>query len=291
MTILIGLSIFASVTLILWGIFNKSQDRVSRFRFNAEQTSLLEKLKRGSILGKIFPFSRGLLEKFKLDIALKDRVDAAHVHLTPIEFFNIKLIMFIILGCVGFFGFSKTSPIAPIIGCAFGYILPDFWLSKKIAQRKYEIARILPETVDLLALCVEAGLDFTTATKWVIEKIPSNPLIEEMSFVLEEIKWGKPRVQALRDMAKRLNISEVSSFVQTLVQAERMGTPVSEAFAILSEDTRLQRFHRGERIAMKAPIKILIPLIFCILPVIAIIIGGPILLQFMQGGMLKGVGG
>jgi len=85
-----------------------------------------------------------------------------------------------------------------------------------------------------------------------------------------------------------LNVPEVSSFVQTLVQAERMGTPVSEAFTILSEDARLQRFHRGERIALQAPIKILIPLIFCILPVIGIVVGGPIFLQFMQGGVFEG---
>ena len=113
-------------------------------------------------------------------------------------------------------------------------------------------------------------------------------MIEELSFVLEEIQWGKPRTQALKDMAKRLNIPEVNSFIQTLVQAERMGTPVAEAFGVLSEDARMQRFNRGERFAMKAPIKILIPLIFCILPVIGIIIGGPIFLQFAQGKMLQG---
>ena len=139
----------------------------------------------------------------------------------------------------------------------------------------------IPETVDLLGLCVEAGLDFTSSVKWVLDKVQLNPMMEELAFVLEEIKWGKPRTQALKDMGKRLDISEISSFVQTLVQAERMGTPVSEAFLILSEDARMQRFHRGERIAMQAPIKILIPLIFCILPVIGIVVGGPILLQFM----------
>jgi tight adherence protein C len=156
-------------------------------------------------------------------------------------------------------------------------------IKRKIAQRKYAIARLLPETVDLLGLCVEAGLDFTTAVKWVIDKTPMNPMMEELAFVLEEIKWGKSRSQALKDMSRRLNISEVSSFVQTLVLAERMGTPVAEAFMILSEDTRMMRYHRGERFALQAPIKILIPLIFCILPVIGIVIGAPILLEFMKG--------
>jgi len=292
MIAIIGILLTVGIVLMLWGIFAGTAQKTSRFKFNNEANAAYsKKIKIGSLLSRVFPFSRKLMERMKVDTKIKDRIDAAHLHLTPVEFFNIKIILTIFLGCVAYFGFSKTNPAAPFIGFAIGYVLPDFWLSKKITQRKYEIARILPETVDLLALCVEAGLDFTTATKWVIEKVPTNPLIEELAFVLEEIKWGKPRVQALRDMAKRLNISEVSSFVQTLVQAERMGTPVSEAFAILSEDTRLQRFHRGERIAMKAPIKILIPLIFCILPVIAIIIGAPIFLQFMEGGMLKGMGG
>jgi tight adherence protein C len=112
-------------------------------------------------------------------------------------------------------------------------------------------------------------------------------MIEELSVVLEEIKWGKPRAQALRDMSKRVNVTEVSSFVHLLIQAERMGTPVSEAFGIISEDTRAQRFREGERFAMKAPLKILIPLIFFILPVIGIIVAGPVLLTFMKGDIFK----
>ena len=101
---------------------------------------------------------------------------------------------------------------------------------------------------------------------------------------------GKPRVQALRDMAKRVDIPDVTSFVRILVQADRMGTPVEETFRILSEDTRIRRFHRGERQAMKAPLKMLIPLVFCILPVILIIVAGPILIRFMKQGIFGGAG-
>jgi tight adherence protein C len=109
--------------------------------------------------------------------------------------------------------------------------------------------------------------------------------------VLKEINVGKPRIEALKDMSKRLAIPDVTSFVRTLVQADRMGTPVEEAFRILSEDTRIRRFHRGERQAMKAPLKMLIPLIFCILPVILIIVAGPILLKFIRGDMFQAIGG
>ena len=112
-------------------------------------------------------------------------------------------------------------------------------------------------------------------------------MLEELKVVLDEINIGKGRVQALRDMSKRIEIPDVSSFVQGLIQAERMGTPVAEAFTIISEDSRYRRLQRGERQAYKSPLKILIPLIFCILPTVLIIVAGPIFIRFMQGGFPK----
>jgi tight adherence protein C len=134
---------------------------------------------------------------------------------------------------------------------------------------------------------VGAGLDFMAAVRWIIDKVKVNPLIEELIMVLKEINVGKPRLEALRDMSKRLNISDVTSFVRALIQADRMGTPVEETFKILSEDSRMRRFHRGERQAMKAPIKMLMPLIFFILPVIMIIVAGPIIIRFITGGLFS----
>ncbi len=280
--------IIASIGLAVWAIRENSSGRLQRVRLTSEPVAD-NRVKMRSYLTNILPFTKGLLEKLKLEQKLKMRIDAAHVTMSPQEFINLKILLIVIFEAVIIFLLRNYEAWALALGAVLAYVIPDIILRRKLKQRKEAIARLLPETVDLLGLCVEAGLDFTTACKWLIEKIPRNPLIEELAFVLEEIKWGKPRVQALRDMSRRLNIPEVSSFVQTLVQAERMGTPVAEAFAILSEDTRLQRFHRGERIAMAAPIKILIPLIFCILPVIGIVIGGPIFLQFMEGGLLKGI--
>ena len=99
---------------------------------------------------------------------------------------------------------------------------------------------------------------------------------------LQEIKLGKRRAEALRALSKRLNIPELASFLRTVVQADRMGTPIAEALARHSEDLRSQRFMRAERAALQAPIKILGPLIFCIMPCVAIIVGAPIFLQFMR---------
>jgi len=291
MIIAVYLSLVLAVALILVAVLGPSSRPAERHIQLPMEKARSARPDLRSVISRIFPFTHLLLEKLKLEGRLNNRLAAAHLKLSAAEFFNYKLILMLFLGAIGFFGFGRIALFALLAGLAFGYIIPDILLNKKIMQRKRIIAKRLPETVDLLGLCVEAGLDFTVAVKWVIEKNRVNPVLEELSFLLEEIKWGKSRAQALKDMATRLNVREVTSFVQILVQAERMGTPVAEAFGILSEDMRLQRFHEGERYAMKAPIKILLPLIFCILPVIAIIIGGPIFLQFTEGGLLKGIGG
>lgn len=243
-----------------------------------------------ALLDKTIPFTAKLLDRLKWDEKIKQRLGAGRLRLSPSQFFNLKILAVMLMAGAGFLLLNRPEPIVLLIACVSGFFLPDLWLFKRINQRKHQIVRVLPETVDLLSLCVEAGLDFIASIRWIIEKkLFINPMIEELAFVAEEVSWGKPRLVALKDMAVRLNISPVSSFIQTLVQAERMGTPVVEALSILSDDLRLQRFRQGERLALQGPIKILVPLVFCILPVIAIIVAGPIFLQFMQGNILGGL--
>ncbi|MFH1396918.1 MAG: type II secretion system F family protein [Candidatus Omnitrophota bacterium] len=290
MLYLVFLFIVAATVLIALGIKSPAQLSIDKTQLAKEMYSR-PNVSKFSYFGAIFPFSRVILEKLKLYVKIKNRLDAARIRLNPEDFFNIKLLLIMGLVIAAPILLGKIDPPIMMIVIAVAYILPEVWLNKKINQRKMAVAKVLPETVDLLGLCVEAGLDFTSAVEWIVRKgitINTNPMIEELIFVVEEIKWGKPRSKSLKDMAKRLNIPEVNSFVQTLVQAERMGTPVSDAFSILSEDARMQRFNQGERFALKAPIKILVPLIFCILPVIGIVIGGPIFLQFSQGKMFGG---
>jgi len=144
--------------------------------------------------------------------------------------------------------------------------------------------------LNLISLCVGAGLDLILSLNWIIERSPvSSPLLDEFAVVLHEINVGQPRRQALRNMAKRLDIPEISSFVRIVVQAEKMGTPIGEALAMYAEEVREMRFERAERQALKAPIKMLFPLVFFILPVVGIIVGGPILIRFMKTG-LSGIG-
>lgn len=286
MLLLILIFVTSAVVLITLGI------RSSVPQASAVKSTIIAgkpKFSKFRFLVAIFPFTKIILGKFNLEAKIKNKLAAAHLRLVPQEFLNIKLLLMIFLVILAPIILGRVGPVEFIVALTVGYLLPEIWLNKRVSQRKSAIARVLPETIDLLSLCIEAGLDFVASVEWLTKKgVSTNPMIEELVFVLEEIQWGKSRPQALKDMAKRLNIPEVNSFIQTLIQSERMGTPVAEAFGALSEDARLQRFYQGERFAMKAPIKILLPLIFCILPVIAIIIGGPIFLQFTQGKMLQG---
>lgn len=279
---LFGLGIFLVISSAFASI---SATKELRQRL-AIQTVPSRKLGLGFIFVPLSAPSNFILEKLKLREPLQRNLNAIHSKITPTQFLSIKLVLMVGLAVLPYILFS-ANPVTLLVGFLLGFSIPDLWIKRRISQRKQVIARLLPESIDLLGLCMEAGLDFTTALEWIVRKTRHTHLVEELVFVLEEIKWGKPRGQALKDMAKRFNLSELNSFVQTLVQAERMGTPVVEVFSIISEDTRLQRYHRGERFALKAPIKMLIPLIFCILPVIAIVIGGPILIQFLQGSLFK----
>jgi tight adherence protein C len=208
------------------------------------------------------------------------------------EFFLIKEVFATLLLLIVFPIMGKDQPImAVLLPLAAGWVLPDFWLKSKIGKIKDQIVRHLPDTVDLLGLCVNAGLDFMMALKWVVEKSAQTPLIAELNNVLQEINVGKPRRDALRDMAKKYEHPDLSTFARTLIQADKMGTSVSEALNILSEDMRLARFRRGEAMALKAPLKMLFPLLFCIFPVVGILVGAPIFLDFMYNNPLKNMGG
>jgi len=140
--------------------------------------------------------------------------------------------------------------------------------------------------VDLLSLCVGAGGDFMGALNRIVREFRPCPVREELGILLQEVRVGKRRRDALRAFAVRLKCPEASTFARTLIQVDRMGTGLAEALTILSEDMRLQRYHWAERFAQQAPLKMLIPLIFS-LGAAMIIVAGPIMIQFFRGDLLS----
>ncbi|MFA5357030.1 MAG: type II secretion system F family protein [Candidatus Omnitrophota bacterium] len=185
--------------------------------------------------------------------------------------------------------FAILKPELPILVVPFllGFMLPDMWLNSKIKKRHAEILRDLPHVIDLLNICVGAGLDFMVAVGRVIQEFKPCVIIDELKILMREIQMGSSRRDALKSLAKRVNSPEVISFTRTLVQADRMGTPIGEALRMQAEEIRGRRFQKGEEMALKAPIKLLFPLLFFIMPVVLIIVAGPIMIQFTRGGFIK----
>jgi len=153
---------------------------------------------------------------------------------------------------------------------------PLLWLRDRVRGRHRAIARALPYSLDLLTLSVEAGLDFPAALAKVVDKGRSGPLAEELSVVLKELRLGKTREEALRNLARRVDLPALTSFVQALVHADRMGTPLGKVLRILSTQLRIERSQRAEKLANEAPVKLLLPLVLFIFPTLFLMLFGPL---------------
>lgn len=164
-----------------------------------------------------------------------------------------------------------------------GWYYPHIWLNDKVKKRQHAIMRALPYNLDLLTLSVEAGLDFAQALGKVVEKGRPGPLLEEFRLVIRNIKLGKTREEALRSMAERVGMAQVSSFCSALIQADRMGTSLGKILRIQSTQMRIERTNRAEKLANEAPVKMLFPLIGCIFPTVFMVLFGPIIFQALFG--------
>ncbi len=176
-----------------------------------------------------------------------------------------------------------------LVGLAIGYMLPEFWLGGKIKARQKVILKMIPDTLDLLTISVRAGLGFDAALAKVVEKLPG-PLSDEFRRALAEVRVGKARRDALRDMMPRTNVAPLSNFIGAIIQAEQLGVSISKVLQVQSEQLRIERRQRAEEMAAKAPIKMLFPLVGCIFPSLFIVILGPAIIAIMKtlgSGALK----
>jgi tight adherence protein C len=170
------------------------------------------------------------------------------------------------------------------IGAFFGFYLPMFWLNFKIRARQHDIQMELPDALDLLTISVEAGLGFDAAVAKVVEKW-NNELGRAFARVNQEIRVGKLRRQALRDMAERAEVQDLSTFIAAIVQADQLGVSISKVLRIQSEQMRVKRRQRAEAEAARAPVKMLIPLVFLVFPSLFIVLMGPAALIIMKSGI------
>jgi len=169
-----------------------------------------------------------------------------------------------------------------LAGFLIGFFHPTHWLRKRLTRRRERIRRIMPYALDLLTLSVEAGLDFTSALARMAPKLSGSPLAVEFGELLRTIRLGRSRAEALREMAERVNMSEMTSFTSSLIQADELGADIGPVLRIQAEQMRDDRSNRAEKKAMEAPVKILFPLIAFIFPTVFIIIFAPIAIGYLR---------
>lgn len=165
-----------------------------------------------------------------------------------------------------------------------GFYLPELWLKSRINRRQKEIRKSMPDALDLLTICVEAGLGFDAAMAKVHEKWDSE-LALAFGRVLREIQLGKLRRDALRDMAERVGVSEMTSFVAAVIQSEQLGVSMAKVLRIQADQMRIKRRQRAEEEAHKAPLKMLLPMAFLIFPSICIVLLSPALIMLVRSAL------
>jgi tight adherence protein C len=178
--------------------------------------------------------------------------------------------------------FARMKMSLWVLGLMWFYMYPILWLRRAVAIRHQNIRRALPFVLDLLTLSVEAGMDFMTSLQRNIEKRAIDPLGEELIRVVREIQVGKTRSEALRDMSYRVNLSDLRSVVNALVQADELGVSIGSILRIQSDQIRQRRFERAEKLANEAPVKMLFPLMFFIFPAVFLILLGPVIAKMMK---------
>lgn len=181
---------------------------------------------------------------------------------------------------------EKSSPNALLVGLLLGYFYPSIWLSDVRAQRAKAVQRTLPAYLDFICMSVEAGLNMTGAISQAMDKGPPGPLKHEFYMVVRDLRSGLPRADALRRMESRLQMVEITSFVGTVIQAEKMGASLGGALRVQAEQRRIERFQRAEKLAMEAPVKLIGPLMMFIFPVTFIVLGFPIVMKFLASGVV-----
>lgn len=187
------------------------------------------------------------------------------------------------LGVLVIFGLLKMEfPLFLLVAGppVLGWILPDRWLKQKAGSRQAQIGNSIPDFIDLLTICLDAGLSFDGALVRVGEKV-EGPLAEELTVMLTEIRYGRPRIDAMTALAERADVEDMSAFVNAVVQSQKLGVALGETVRIQAAEIRRRRRQAAEEKAAQASLKMLFPMIGCIFPTLFIVLMGPVALLLL----------
>jgi len=291
----IGFTVFCAVALLCAPMLLRATPEEQRIlalvtstRLDRRTVSEKEKLQE-----KILSLARSLRGRVGLgeNPALKQRMLYAGIR--DRRSMEIFLTLQMVNPLIGAFlgSFIKGNTIFWVLAlAALGYISPDFWLTRKTTQRRDRIRRGIPDALDMLVICVDAGLGLDQALLRVGGQLThSHPEInEEFTQINLEQRAGKPRLEAWQSLAERTKIEEFKSFVNMLTQTDRFGTPILKALTQFSEEIRLKRTQRAEEAAAKTKVKIIFPLVLFIFPAIFIVLLAPALMSIASGLKVMG---
>ncbi len=226
------------------------------------------------------------------------RLEAAGAprNLSAAEFMGINIGVMLLFGFLTFLLMSRFGqPVNKRVlytlgGLLLGFLIPQMLLKSKIDRRKQAIIKKFPDALDLMTICVDAGLTFDGAmdqvgTKW------DDPLSMEFGRVVSELQLGKTRRGALKDMGERVDVNDVTSFIASILQADQLGVSIGKVLRIQSEQMRIRRRQRAEELAQQAPVKMTFPLVFLIFPTILLVLLGPAIFQVLRNNAVKDLNG
>jgi tight adherence protein C len=309
--LVLGILIVLAIMLVIIGIRHpystgdqKMLDRLDEFTQTGEQIDL-EKLEMSLPFTErvIYPLARKLGDftmKFtpqnwltstnrRLELAGRSSKMDATVELTLqlIWGAGLGVVTFVLLKLLAKDFSTGRIFLFSIVAVLIGLFLPYYQLSRQITKRQKELRKAMPDALDLLTICVEAGLSFDGAMAKVVEKW-NNELSLAFARVIQEIQLGKLRREALRDMQENVGVSEMTSFVAAIIQSEQLGVSLAKVLRVQADQMRVRRRQLAEEEAHKAPIKMLVPMAFLMFPSILIILLAPAALRIMQSGMFGG---
>jgi tight adherence protein C len=309
LVVIAAIIIFGAVILVVIGLKDTRdsdplQSRLAEFAARGEITDL-EKIELSQPLTQriVYPIARklgGLALRFTPQNAIQQTSHKLELAgnprgLDPTIFWALRMVGLLLGGLLLFI--SVVAPdgsflkgrglIVAIPAAVLGFFLPELWLRGRISKRQTDIRKAMPDALDLLTICVEAGLGFDAAMAKVYEKW-DNELARAFGRVIREIQLGKLRREAMHDMADRLGVPEMTSFVAAVIQSEQLGVSLSKVLRIQADQMRVKRRQMAEEMAHKAPIKMLIPMAILIFPSICIVLMTPAFLMLLRstlGGM------
>ncbi len=307
--IIVGIALVVAVILVIVGIRapeakDPIQERLAEFSVREEPITLEEiELSQAFTQRVVLPMLNSIgkvASRFTPQATLettKRKMEMAGnpMRMDPSVFLVMCIVMAVVLGgsLILVFIITKRNWLQGLtvafLFTLLGFFFPDLWLTSKITRRQKSIFRAMPDSLDLLTICVEAGLGFDAAMAKVHEKW-DNDLALEFGRVIQEIRLGKLRRDALRDMAERLGVAEMTSFVAAVIQSEQLGVSMAKVLRIQSDQMRVRRRQMAEEEAHRAPIKMVFPIGLLIFPSLLIILLGPaamLLLRSPMGGILR----